>query len=34
MDSVYEWVTREQLNIEQDPSFWVIAQPADGDPYP
>jgi hypothetical protein len=34
MDSVYEWVTREQLNIEQDPSFWVIAEPADGEPYP
>jgi hypothetical protein len=34
MDSVYEWVTREQLNIEQDPSFWVIAEPADEDPYP
>ncbi len=34
MDSIYEWVTREQLNIEQDPSFWVIAEPADGEPYP
>lgn len=34
MDSVYEWVTEEQLNIEQDPSFWVITQPADGQPYP
>lgn len=34
MDSVYEWVTREQLNIEQDPSFWVIAEPTDGEPYP
>jgi hypothetical protein len=34
MDSVYEWVTREQLNIEQDPSFWVIAEPSEGEPYP
>ncbi|MGE0160196.1 MAG: hypothetical protein AB7T31_12370 [Gemmatimonadales bacterium] len=34
MDSVYAWVTDEQLNIEQDPSFWVITQPSDEDPYP
>jgi hypothetical protein len=34
MDSVYAWVTREQLNIEEDPSFWVITEPADGEPYP
>jgi hypothetical protein len=34
MDSVYAWVTREQLDIEQDPSFWVITQPADDEPYP
>lgn len=24
MKHVHEWVTREQLNIEEDPSFWVI----------
>jgi hypothetical protein len=34
MDSVYAWVTAEQLNIEEDPSFWVITLPGDGDPYP
>jgi len=34
MDSVYDWVTAEQLNIEEDPSFWVITQPGDGEPYP
>lgn len=34
MDSVYDWVTDEQLNIQEDPSFWVITQPTAGDSYP
>jgi hypothetical protein len=34
MDSVYAWVTDEQLNIQEDPSFWVITQPSVGDTYP
>jgi hypothetical protein len=34
MDSVYDWVTNERINIEQDPSFWVISQPTSGDTYP
>ncbi len=34
MDSVYAWVTDEQLNIQEDPSFWVITQPTIGETYP
>ncbi|HET9947984.1 MAG TPA: hypothetical protein VFQ22_03555 [Longimicrobiales bacterium] len=34
MNEVNEWVTREQTNIREDPSFWVIAEPSDGEPYP
>jgi hypothetical protein len=34
MDSVYDWVTDEQINIQEDPSFWVITQPTAGDTYP
>ncbi|MEQ1856956.1 MAG: hypothetical protein ABL963_10815 [Longimicrobiales bacterium] len=34
MDSVYTWVTNEQLNIQDDPSFWVITLPTIGDTYP
>jgi hypothetical protein len=34
MDSVYEWVIDEQVNIQEDPSFWVITQPTAGDTYP
>jgi hypothetical protein len=34
MNEVNAWVTAEQANIQQDPSFWVISQPAEGDVYP
>ena len=34
MKEVNEWVTREQENIEMDPSFWVISQPNASDVYP
>jgi len=34
MNEVNAWVTEEQANIQQDPSFWVISQPADGEVYP
>jgi hypothetical protein len=34
MDSVNTWVLDEQQNIRQDPSFWVITQPTEGDVYP
>ena len=34
MNEVNAWVNAEQTNIEQDPSFWVISEPAEGDVYP
>jgi hypothetical protein len=34
MNEINEWVTAEQANIQQDPSFWVISEPGDGDVYP
>ena len=34
MREVNAWVTDEQENIREDPSFWVISQPAIGDVYP
>lgn len=34
MDSVNAWVVREQSNIVNDPSFWVISEPSNGDVYP
>jgi hypothetical protein len=34
MDSVNAWVTREQANVVNDPSFWVIAEPSESDVYP
>lgn len=34
VDSINQWVTAEQQNIQQDPSFWVISEPSDDDPYP
>ena len=34
MDSVYAWVTNEQMNIQEDPSFWVITLPTIGETYP
>lgn len=34
MDSVYDWVTDEQLNISEDPSFWVITEPTPDETYP
>lgn len=34
MDSVYDWVTEEQLEIQEDPTFWVITQPTTDDTYP
>jgi hypothetical protein len=34
LDSIYEWVTQEQLNIQDDPSFWVISQPTVDEVYP
>lgn len=34
MNEINQWVTAEQTNIQQDPSFWVISEPADGEPYP
>ncbi|HUF75420.1 MAG TPA: hypothetical protein VMM35_04045 [Longimicrobiales bacterium] len=33
-NEINAWVTAEQENIEQDPSFWVISEPAEGEPYP
>lgn len=33
-DSINDWVTREQANIVNDPSFWVVSEPSDGDVYP
>ena len=34
MNEINVWVTDEQTNIQEDPSFWVISGPADGDVYP
>lgn len=34
MREVNEWVTREQRNIVEDPSFWVIGEPATDEVYP
>ncbi len=34
MDTVYAWVTREDLNIQEDPSFLVISQPTVDEAYP
>lgn len=31
---INEWVTREQTNITQDPSFWVISSPVPDEKYP
>jgi hypothetical protein len=33
-NEINAWVTREQANIVNDPTFWVVSQPADGDVYP
>ena len=33
VNEINEWVTAEQRNIQQDPSFWVISEPGDDDPY-
>lgn len=29
MNEVNDWVLREQANIQEDPSFWVISEPAE-----
>jgi hypothetical protein len=34
MNEINAWMTLEQRNIQEDPSFWVISEPADGDVYP
>ena len=34
MEVVNEWVTREQTNITEDPSFWVITTPVLEDVFP
>ena len=34
LETINEWVTREQMNIEQDPGFWVITEPAVERVYP
>ena len=34
MNEVWEWVTRQQTNIQEDPSFWVVSQPSEGEVYP
>ena len=34
MEVVHEWVTREQENISQDPSFWVISTPVLEENFP
>lgn len=34
MKEVNEWVTREQQNIVEDPSFWVIGEPVAEEVYP
>ncbi|MDZ7781038.1 MAG: hypothetical protein U5R14_14045 [Gemmatimonadota bacterium] len=33
MKKVNEWVTREQRNIVEDPSFWVIGEPVTEEVY-
>ena len=34
MRDVYRWFTEENTNIQDDPSFWVIALPSTRDVYP
>jgi hypothetical protein len=34
VEEVNDWVTREQTNIRDDPSFWVISEGATEDVYP
>jgi hypothetical protein len=34
VNEINAWVTAEQRNIQEDPSFWVISEPAEGDVYP
>lgn len=34
LQEIDRWVTREQDNIEQDPGFWVITDPAADEGYP
>jgi len=34
MNEVNEWVTREQTNITEDPSFWVITESSTREVYP
>jgi hypothetical protein len=34
LDSIYDWVTEEQYNIQEDPSFWVISEPTADEVYP
>ena len=34
MELVREWVTREQRNINEDPSFWVRSDPVPEEVYP
>jgi len=34
MEEVNAWVTREQRNIQEDPSFWVVTSPVMGEPLP
>jgi hypothetical protein len=34
VNEINAWVTAEQINIRDDPSFWVISEPADGEVYP
>jgi hypothetical protein len=34
MTEVNDWVTREQVNIQQDPSFWVVTTPVLEEVFP
>jgi hypothetical protein len=34
MQEVNDWVTREQTNIQDDPSFWVLTDPQTHEVYP
>ena len=34
LDSIYDWVTEEQYNIQEDPSFLVISEPTTDEVYP
>jgi hypothetical protein len=34
MRKVYEWVTREETNINDDPSFWIIGQSTINEVFP